>query len=342
MSTIKLNNAFPALEDLCRRMGADPNRSNWQQPDPVVSAALQKLWKELKEGKEVPLEEVKHGPGGLLSYKGEQVLLYIKDSGFDKYTLENAPAKANRFHVAECATLEIMRSAGRFERYVITQRTNGEFPVHYYDYDRREKRETEAALKVCMNCLRTLNYNGYSELNPENMDVDLCLRTLIYNGYSERKWVFTDLQGSLRTLNYNEYSEQQAKRHVIWWNFSIPEFFQHYATFFRTLPRRSDTALPESYVRDWARISRGAREGANWCCTKCGVRANQHKRLLHCHHKNGAVSDNAPANLEVLCALCHSEQPYHRPGVSPGVRATLAALRKAQGIAQPQAELEPA
>ncbi|GAL03974.1 hypothetical protein JCM19237_2125 [Photobacterium aphoticum] len=48
-----------------------------------------------------------------------------------------------------------MRASGRFERYVVTNDTSGEFTVaNSYG------EETRARLKVCQNCLRQLNYKG--------------------------------------------------------------------------------------------------------------------------------------------------------------------------------------
>jgi hypothetical protein len=117
---------------------------------------------QLEEGIEIPLDEVTPEYGGLLTYKGEQVLLYIKDTRKSRYVLEHMPEKAVRFHVAECQTLDRMRRQERFERYVVTTRKDGLFLVEATDPETYELEELEAKLLVCKYCLRTLNYDLYN------------------------------------------------------------------------------------------------------------------------------------------------------------------------------------
>ncbi|EPF1752797.1 HNH endonuclease [Vibrio alginolyticus] len=103
---------------------------------------IDKISAELEQGKDVELKDVEL-ESGLLSYKGRHVTLYIKANG-----------SSARFHVSDCKTLQSMRASGRFERYVVTNNTSGEFIVDS-GYG-----ETKARLKVCQNCLRKLNYKG--------------------------------------------------------------------------------------------------------------------------------------------------------------------------------------
>ncbi|MDF4386341.1 HNH endonuclease [Vibrio parahaemolyticus] len=107
-----------------------------------VETSIEKLDLELAKGKDVELKDVDID-SGLLSYKGRNVSLYIKANG-----------PSARFHVADCRTLQGMRANGRFERYVVTNDTSGEFVVA------TSVGETKARLKVCQNCLRMLNYKG--------------------------------------------------------------------------------------------------------------------------------------------------------------------------------------
>ncbi len=103
---------------------------------------IDKISAELEKGKDVELKDVEI-ESGLLSYKGRHVTLYIKANG-----------ASARFHVSDCSTLQSMRTSGRFERYVVTNNTSGEFVVD------SGHGETKARLKVCQNCLRKLNYKG--------------------------------------------------------------------------------------------------------------------------------------------------------------------------------------
>lgn len=116
---------------------------------------LEKLDLELAEGKDVELKDVDID-SGLLSYKGRQVLLYIKDHGSGVQSAINTPYSGKKFHVADCATLKSMREQGRFERYVATNDTSGEFLIS------GEGIEGKATLRVCQNCLNALNYKGWS------------------------------------------------------------------------------------------------------------------------------------------------------------------------------------
>ena len=99
----------------------------------------QQLLTKLREGIEIDLAEVEVGAGQLLTYKGEQVILYIKDTGSSYWTLKNEPEKSKRFHISDCQTLVNMRGAGRYERYVVTNRTDGLFLVDWFDHESNEK-----------------------------------------------------------------------------------------------------------------------------------------------------------------------------------------------------------
>ena len=131
------------------------NAINLMEPDQkgefkleLQETQMEKLDIELAEGKDVELKDV-DVDSGLLSYKGRNVSLYIKANG-----------SSARFHVADCKTLQSMRANGRFERYVVTNDTSGEFIVAS-GYG-----ETKAKLKVCQNCLRQLNYKGCNTGTP--------------------------------------------------------------------------------------------------------------------------------------------------------------------------------
>lgn len=116
---------------------------------------------ELLEGKEVALDELEI-INGLLAFEGRQVLLYIPDHGPNVLLARDVPEKGRRFHVADCTTLDEMKAQRRFERYVATNRLDGGFKIHgvpqgsavtvHFD---------DVPLKVCMNCLKRLNYRNY-------------------------------------------------------------------------------------------------------------------------------------------------------------------------------------
>ncbi|WP_273281090.1 hypothetical protein [Pseudooceanicola atlanticus] len=272
---MKLELDFLDLVRLRNRMGAE--KSPWT-PGATQLDPREEIKAQLQSGIEITLDDVDRGPGGLLTYKGEQVILYIKDTRSDRYTLEHEPEKSRRFHVADCETLESMRHNGRFERYVVTNRMDGLFLVDWLDKDTRERGETEAALKVCKNCLKAINWRGYEHAEDR-----------------------LELDGGRR----------QSKSEI-WSGFEISHFLLEFSTFFHNRPSRRDTtAEPNIYVENWAAISERTRRSKNWTCEQCGVNLRSAPHLLHCHHKSGVVTDNSAKNLEVLCAVDHAKQPDH-------------------------------
>lgn len=99
-------------------------------------------------------------PQGLLSVDGRQVLLYIPDQHVSVQEVRADPERGKRFHVADCETLESMRTQRRFERYVVTNNLGGEFRVFSSGWNRPSEEGT-AQLMVCRNCLKKLNYQNY-------------------------------------------------------------------------------------------------------------------------------------------------------------------------------------
>ena len=158
---MKIDLKFADLAHLVSLMGAQP--SDWK-PSETLLDPIEILRGELAEGREVhDINEVEVKDDVLLTYKGQQVVLYIKDTRKDRFTLLNDQEHAPRFHVAECSTLDRMRREGRFERYVVTTRKDGKFRVEAMDFYSGETEELEAPLHVCRNCLSVLNWKGYRE-----------------------------------------------------------------------------------------------------------------------------------------------------------------------------------
>lgn len=148
---MKLDIEFPQLQELVRKMGATPIRweSDLEQlepPDFIVELGT--------TGIEIPLSDVETLENGLLTYRGEQVLLYIKDTRQERETLLYDAEKSRRFHVADCETLDRMRHEHRFDRYVVTNRRDGLFLVDALASEDGTIEEMEAPLKVCRNCLK--------------------------------------------------------------------------------------------------------------------------------------------------------------------------------------------
>lgn len=117
-------------------------------------------------GIEIVLDDIQT-TSGVLSYQGRQILLFIPDQGNAIDDALADPMKGRRYHVAECKTLEQMRNKNRFGRYRATNNLQGQFQIYGVSRLTRTSLEGEASLKVCMNCLKYLNYQGF-ETNPSN------------------------------------------------------------------------------------------------------------------------------------------------------------------------------
>ncbi|MCG9581068.1 HNH endonuclease [Vibrio tubiashii] len=156
---MKINVDFSALFSAVMKMGV----TDFREFEPTaLSDEREQIDIKLGDGIEVSSDEIDFD-NGFLSYEGRQILLYIKDHGgrIGKALL-NPEKSGNRYHVADCRTLKSMRKEGRFERYVVTNRTDGRFPIAGKDYQSQALMEGEAGLKVCKCCLKELNYKGYA------------------------------------------------------------------------------------------------------------------------------------------------------------------------------------
>ena len=97
--------------------------------------------------------------GKYLYFQGQRVLVYIRD----QYMNPHDKKREYKYHIAYCQILEKMKRNNRFERYVLSTRTDGKFLVNVRHLETREIIEEKVIkkLNVCKMCLIKLNYNGY-------------------------------------------------------------------------------------------------------------------------------------------------------------------------------------
>ena len=155
---ITLEVEFPLLEAAVRRMGAKKI---------VVELPVDR---ELKEGKQITLDDVE-SRHGLLLHDSRPVILYIQDHSYGNMfekAMEDG-SKGNRFHVAYCERLQKMWAENRGKRYVVTNDLSGEFVIKGEDDE-----PGTAKLQVCKKCLEELNYSGYRNKENWGDKVDIC------------------------------------------------------------------------------------------------------------------------------------------------------------------------
>ncbi|MBD3409421.1 MAG: hypothetical protein GF419_04375 [Ignavibacteriales bacterium] len=134
-------------------------------------------------GLDVKIEELEKGKSGEYVFNGQKVLVYIR---------EQYAGIAYKFHLCECKTISGFIARNRYERYVVSTRTDGLFNV----INRRsgEEIEKEIEMEVCMNCLSEINYKGYKN--------DYYKRNNIYKNFSLSDY-----------LSKNETKHKQLPRH---------------------------------------------------------------------------------------------------------------------------------
>jgi hypothetical protein len=205
---MKLDIDFSALEVLVKNMGA--SAIAWESN--VAVKKLEHDWRIMLEttGLDVDIKDVEIKDNGLLHYRGEQILLYIKEvSGFS----QNLP----KFHFYQCKTLDVMQSQGRFERYVVTRRKTGYFlldkKVGYNEY----RKDVEEKLCVCKNCLNWLNGNYRKRYTVESFDISAFFELFSQTPISRRP-TYTDMDApaSGYTADWNATSSRlKAERNYI-------------------------------------------------------------------------------------------------------------------------------
>ncbi len=152
---MKIDPNFSALADLVDQMGAERVNFVMDHSDIFTESDFSVQLEEGIRDFDINEIEVKEG---ILFYKNEQVVLYI----YDCYkTVDDESEDLSRYHVSECKTIEDMKARDRYERYIATSRKTGSFKISLFrDIERSHKEEREKDLKVCINCLKALNYNG--------------------------------------------------------------------------------------------------------------------------------------------------------------------------------------
>jgi hypothetical protein len=144
------------LDKLIREMGANPRPRTLNV---VPLDEMKEIEILLKQGIEVKLDEVEVRQG-FLGYKENLIILYIDDNTHQtEFVLRDSPQEGRKFHIFDCSTLQRMRSEGRFERYVVTTKSDGFFKVKVM----RNKNddfivEMAAQLLVCQHCLEEIGY----------------------------------------------------------------------------------------------------------------------------------------------------------------------------------------
>ncbi|MGN8851763.1 hypothetical protein [Anaerobiospirillum succiniciproducens] len=164
---MRLNNKFDALWKAVRRITEQTTdfsldiQSNWVVPE------YERIAIELKSGKDITISEVEI-QNGLLTYKGQHVVLYIRDHGFKYERAIHNEKRRNKYHLSDCRSITLLKNIGRFERLVATTNTSEMHLITGYNSsDCHTQLEATVRLRVCRNCLNKLNYKDYRTRHSE-------------------------------------------------------------------------------------------------------------------------------------------------------------------------------
>lgn len=242
-------------------------KANFEGSKAIIEALK---WEEIKtKGLDISIEELSVAADGTLEhvdYPGQKMIVYIRDykGGFKNSSLP-------RFHISWCSTLKSMTESGRYNRYVVSQREDGIFLLNKEVFGKIVETNIEAKLTICQNCLKKLNYNGFT-----NRNITFQNKNKIINNFKVKDF--------LEKYNTNIILE--------------PE-------------HNENTQPLNIYPDNWNEVSRNYRESKNWICEDCGKNMRLNKSNFHVHHIDGNKFNLNPSNLEAVCVDCHEKKPMH-------------------------------
>ncbi len=105
-------------------------------------------------------------------------------------------------------------------------------------------------------------------------------------------------------LNNDDDDESETLQEITGYEITIPEVFK-------------PEIDPPDYPANWSDISREIKNARGWRCELCKF-TSIGSTAIHAHHVNFDKSDNATANLQVLCLRCHAGK--HGGGTGMGER----------------------
>jgi len=158
---MKLNIEFDELHNCVKKMGAKEIIFEESTTFSKIDIDLGGLKGIVVDPTEV---DINSDGGGLLEYKGRQVLLFLPKQFNDIDLVRNDYTKGNKFHVADCSTLNQQRERGTFNNYSATNNISTQFNV--YGVDKNNKKDQfDTKLNVCQNCLKKLNYKNFNSVS---------------------------------------------------------------------------------------------------------------------------------------------------------------------------------
>ena len=156
---MELKSNFHIFDELLSKMGG--TKIDWNISD-IGLSDIEDISIELEKGLEIDISKLEI-VGGVYSYKGEQLVVYIYETRDEKDYIFEYPEKSKRFHLRDCQTITSFKERDKFQtRYIGTNNKSGIFKIEVYSDESHVKtEEIEFELFACKNCLTDLNYKNY-------------------------------------------------------------------------------------------------------------------------------------------------------------------------------------
>lgn len=180
---MRLTVSFDGLDAHRRRMGA--TLREWRVD--INAPPLVGIRHEPRDWEITDLSQLAVGPGDTITIEDRRVFLYIREFGVNADSFDEAaenPDRLRRFHIAWCQKLREMQAAGRFERYVASDRVDDPFGIAVR-LQAGEWASGDAELHVCRFCLSHTNWQGYQAAPSKR-------RTALVTGFSRRVFLATE------------------------------------------------------------------------------------------------------------------------------------------------------
>ncbi|MHB1563168.1 MAG: hypothetical protein ACYCXP_03615 [Leptospirillum sp.] len=97
-------------------------------------------------GIEIPIEEITISKDSTITFKETHVVLYIR----------TPKSSSPKFHICNCQKLKEMRTTKRFDRYVVSNREDGNFEIEI------SGGKKIVPLDVCQYCLENISWKNFS------------------------------------------------------------------------------------------------------------------------------------------------------------------------------------
>lgn len=176
-------------------------------------------------------------------------------------------------------------------------------------------------------------FDRYHATNDVSGDFPI-FGTNFMGDFAEGKAKLKVCKNCIKELNYKNYANSSGiERNNVVNKFDFAEFFSTYSSLFRYHPKPKPQTREQGYTDNWSDVSTREKVKCSYTCQWCQLHLEQHKKLLHTHHKNGVKNDNSEGNLICLCADCHRKQPFHgHMYIKHSDMELINKLRREQGI----------